>query len=152
MLRALTTWLHEDNPFKLLAFESPLNEIKSRLASDGHYFEKLIKTYLLDNIHRTTLRFKPDPEIGRRFEEEEKARLAAARESMSAHNCRNASRIQRNSSNYRKHQTHPKRWRPCPSFGLQTLKNKVRRFPSRRSRWAMHRCYIMTCSRWHRLP
>ncbi len=84
MLRALTTWLHEDNPFKLLAFEAPLNEIKSRLAADRHYFEKLIKTHLLDNNHRTTLRFKPDPEIGRRFEEEEKSRLAAIRESMSA--------------------------------------------------------------------
>ncbi len=84
MLRALTTWLHDDDPFKLLAFEAPLNEIKSRLAADKNYFEKLIKTHLLDNVHRTTLRFKPDPEIGRRFEEEEKARLAAARESMSA--------------------------------------------------------------------
>ncbi len=84
MLRALSTWLHEDDPFKLLAFESPLNEIKSRLAADRHYFETLIKTHLLDNIHRTTLRFKPDPEIGRRFEEEETARLTAIREGMSA--------------------------------------------------------------------
>ncbi len=84
MLRALSTWLHEDDPFKLLAFESPLDEIKSRLASDRHYFEKLIKTHLLDNVHRTTLRFKPDPEIGHRFEEEQTARLAAIRESMTA--------------------------------------------------------------------
>lgn len=83
MLRALSTWLHEDDPFKLLAFESPLNEIKSRLSVDKQYFEKLIKTHLLDNAHRTTLRFKPDPELGRRFEEEEKSRLAAIRESMS---------------------------------------------------------------------
>jgi Zn-dependent M16 (insulinase) family peptidase len=84
MLRALVTWLHEDDPFKLLAFEAPLNEIKSRLSADRNYFEKLIKTHLLDNVHRTTLRFKPDPELGHRFEEEEKARLAVIRESMSA--------------------------------------------------------------------
>ncbi|MBI3162429.1 MAG: peptidase M16, partial [Chloroflexi bacterium] len=84
MLRALTTWLHEDDPFKLLAFESPLNEIKTRLASDKRYFENLIKTHLLENVHRTTLRFKPDPELGRRFEEEETTRLDTIRESMSA--------------------------------------------------------------------
>jgi Zn-dependent M16 (insulinase) family peptidase len=84
MLRALTTWLHDDDPFKLLAFEAPLNEIKSRLAADKNYFGKLIQTHLLDNVHRTTLHFKPDPEVGRRLEEEEKVRLAAARESMSA--------------------------------------------------------------------
>ncbi|HXD09685.1 MAG TPA: insulinase family protein, partial [Anaerolineales bacterium] len=83
MLRALTTWLYDEDPFKLIAFEAPLNEIKARLSADSHYFEKLIQTHLLDNIHRTTLRLKPDPELGRRFEEEEKARLAAIRESLS---------------------------------------------------------------------
>jgi Zn-dependent M16 (insulinase) family peptidase len=84
MLRALTTWLHDGDPFKLLAFEAPLNEIKAQLSADKHYFEKLIKTHLLDNVHRTALRFKPDTEIGQQFEEEEKSRLAAIRQSMSA--------------------------------------------------------------------
>lgn len=79
MLRALTTWLHEDDPFKLLAFESPLNEIRARHSADKQYFEKLIRTHLLDNVHRTTIRFKPEAGLGRRLEEEEKARLAAAR-------------------------------------------------------------------------
>ncbi|MDP2777222.1 MAG: peptidase M16, partial [Anaerolineales bacterium] len=82
MLRALTTWLHEDEPFKLLTFETPLNEIKTRLTNDKRYFEKMIQTYLLDNVHRTTIRFKPDPELARRFEGEEKSRLAARREAM----------------------------------------------------------------------
>ena len=75
MLRVLTTWLHDEDPFKLLAFEGPLNEVKQRLASDPRYFEGLIQTYLLENVQRVTLRFKPDPELGRRFEEEEKAQL-----------------------------------------------------------------------------
>jgi Zn-dependent M16 (insulinase) family peptidase len=43
----------------------------------------LIETHLRENVHRTTLRLKPDPEAGRRFEEEEKARLAKIRESLS---------------------------------------------------------------------
>ena len=59
------------------------NEIKSRLAADSHYFEKLIRVHLLENVHRTTLRLKPDPEAGRRFDEDEKARLANIRESLS---------------------------------------------------------------------
>ncbi len=84
MRRGLTTWIHDEDPFKLLAFESPLYEIKSKLAADPHYFEKLIQTHLLDNVHRTTLRLTPDPEAGRRFDEDEKARLAKIRESMSA--------------------------------------------------------------------
>ncbi len=83
MLRSLSTWLHEGDPFSLLTFEAPMNEIKTKLTSDSRYFEKMIQTYLLDNVHKTVIRFKPDPELGQRFEEEETARLKSARESMS---------------------------------------------------------------------
>jgi presequence protease len=83
MMRLLTTWIHDEDPFKLLAFEAPLNELKRRLAEDPRYFEKLIQTHLLENNHRTTLRLKPDPELGRRTEQEETARLAKIRASLS---------------------------------------------------------------------
>lgn len=82
MLRSLTTWLHDGDPFNMLTFETPMNEIKTKLASDPRYFEKMIQTYLLDNQHKTVIRFKPDTEIAKRFAEEETARLKAARESM----------------------------------------------------------------------
>ncbi|MEW5940005.1 MAG: insulinase family protein, partial [Chloroflexota bacterium] len=84
MLRALTTWLYDDDPFKLLPFEDSLNAIRDRLKNDARFFEKLIETHLLDNVHRTTLRFIPDPELGRRLNEEESARLAAYRATLSA--------------------------------------------------------------------
>ncbi|MFZ5858771.1 MAG: insulinase family protein [Chloroflexota bacterium] len=83
MLRSLTTWLYDDDPIKLLAFEAPLDAIKARLKNDGRYFEKLIQTHLLDNVHRTTLRLKPDPELARRLTEEEQTRLANQRAAMS---------------------------------------------------------------------
>jgi Zn-dependent M16 (insulinase) family peptidase len=83
MLRSLTTWLYEDDPFKLLAFEAPLEAVKARLKNDGRYFEKLIQTHLLDNVHRTTLRLKPDPALARRLTEEEQTRLANRRAAMS---------------------------------------------------------------------
>ena len=82
MQRILTTWLHDDDPFKMLGFASPLNEIKSRLADEPRYFENLIQTHLLDNVDRSILRFDPDPELGRRFNDEEKERLAKIRESL----------------------------------------------------------------------
>ena len=82
MQRVLTTWIHDEDPFKLLAFEAPLNEIKNSLTSDPRYFEKLIQAHLLDNVHRSTLRLAPDPGLGRRLDEDEKARLARIRESL----------------------------------------------------------------------
>jgi Zn-dependent M16 (insulinase) family peptidase len=83
MLRVLTTWIYDEDPFKLMDFERPLNEIRQRLSADTHYFESLIRAHLLDNAHRTTLRLTPDPELGRRLDEEEKARLARIQETLS---------------------------------------------------------------------
>ncbi|MFQ5613154.1 MAG: insulinase family protein [Anaerolineae bacterium] len=86
MLRSLTTWLYGGDPLAPLAFEAPLATIKSRLAADGAYFESLLRRYFLENLHRTTLILEPDPELNRREEAQEKARLAQARQAMSPAN------------------------------------------------------------------
>lgn len=83
MLRALAVWLYDDDPFKTLAFEASLADIKNRLTNDSRYFEKLIQTHLLENNHRTTLRFKPDPELSQRLQAEETSRLDSAKAAMS---------------------------------------------------------------------
>lgn len=83
MRRVLTTWIHDEDPFKLLAFEAPLAEIKKKLATNPRYFESLISKYLLDNVHRTILRLTPDPALGGSLEEEEKTRLAKIRGTLS---------------------------------------------------------------------
>jgi presequence protease len=82
MQRVLSTWIYDEDPFKLLGFEATLSEIKNRLTNNQRYFESLIQTHLLDNVDRTIMRFKPDPELGVRFNEEEKDRLAKIRESL----------------------------------------------------------------------
>ena len=113
MRRVLTTWIHDEDPFKLLAFEGPLNEIKQRLASDPRYFEGLIRAHLLDNAHRTTLRLKPDPELGKLLDEEEKARLAKIRESLNGNQM--AEMVENTKKLKRRQET------PDPAEALETL-------------------------------
>ena len=83
MLGALSTWLHDDDPLKPLAFEAPLSAIKTQLEPGSRYFERLISEYFLKNPHRLTVLLKPDPEIGRQKEEAEKERLAQVRAELS---------------------------------------------------------------------
>jgi Zn-dependent M16 (insulinase) family peptidase len=83
MLRALNTWLYEADPLAPLAFEAPLGAIKARIANGEHYFESLIGRYFLSNPHRTTLLLQPDPEMGEREAEAERARLEQAHAAMS---------------------------------------------------------------------
>ncbi|MBN1905467.1 MAG: insulinase family protein [Deltaproteobacteria bacterium] len=60
MLRALNSWLYDHDPLALVAFERPLNDVKSAIKDNPRYFEELIEKYLLDNPHRTTVILRPE--------------------------------------------------------------------------------------------
>lgn len=82
MLRALTTWLHGGDPLALVAFEGPLEDVKSRASRGKAFFEGLLNDHFLSNPHRTTLVLQPDLHLGKREEGVEKERLTRAREAM----------------------------------------------------------------------
>lgn len=60
MLRALTSWLYGGDPLALLAFERPMEDIKSRCEGDHGFFESQIDRMFLENRHRTSLVLEPD--------------------------------------------------------------------------------------------
>ncbi|MBN1246923.1 MAG: insulinase family protein, partial [Anaerolineae bacterium] len=82
MLQALTTWLHDGDPFTAIAFESSLREIKTEWAEQSRYFESLIQAHLLDNSHQATVVLTPDLDLQDRQEAAERARLAAIKAEM----------------------------------------------------------------------
>jgi presequence protease len=84
MLRALTTWLYDEDPLLLLAFEGPLNHLKNSLKSEPFFFEEMIREKLLKNPHRTTLFLEPDPGLREREEAEERDHLLKVRDAMTA--------------------------------------------------------------------
>ncbi len=82
MLRSLTTWLYGHDPVAPLAFEAPLSELKQRLDSGEPVFEDLIKNFLLENRHRTTVILEPESGLSQREEARENERLAKIKASM----------------------------------------------------------------------
>ena len=83
MLRSLQSWLYDRGAVEPLAWSAPFQRLKGRLAQGERVFETLIRRQLLDNPHRTTVLFTPDPELAAREAAEERARLDAARAGMS---------------------------------------------------------------------
>jgi len=83
MLRALSGWLYDRDPFEPLGYEQPLEAIKKRLESGEKYFEKLISHYLLENPHRTIIVMQPKPGLNQMQDEEEQKRLKDARAGLS---------------------------------------------------------------------
>lgn len=83
MFRILGPWLHCNDPISALQLDDNLIKLRQQLA-DGPFFENLIKTWLLENKHRTTLCLSPDPELGPKIDGQEKERLIAIQETLSA--------------------------------------------------------------------
>jgi Zn-dependent M16 (insulinase) family peptidase len=82
MLRSLTTWLYDEDPLALVAFETPLEALKRTTSASPSYFESLIDRYLINNAHRTSFLLRPDPDLTKELERTEKERLLQARSFM----------------------------------------------------------------------
>jgi hypothetical protein len=83
MMRAISWWVYDGEPFEGMRYEAALTAVKEALATDPHTLQKLINQYLLQNNHRTTLILQPDPELNDRLETAERAKLAQIKAAMS---------------------------------------------------------------------
>ncbi|MGC8801253.1 insulinase family protein [Chloroflexus sp.] len=77
MLRALSTWLYDDDPIAPLRFEAPLAAVQTAVKNGDHLFERMIRELLLNNPHRTRVTLRPDPEHAARLAAAEQARIDA---------------------------------------------------------------------------
>jgi len=84
MLRAMTTWLHNEDPLSMIAFEETLKAVKSRAADNRRFFEDMINEYILSNCHMTCLILKPDITLLEKEKEAEEKKLEKARNAMSS--------------------------------------------------------------------
>jgi len=71
MRRSLRAWLHGGTPWDSILFVERFANLKRRLEEDGRYFEKMIRSYLLENPHRVSIIIKPE----KGFLEEKEAAL-----------------------------------------------------------------------------
>ncbi len=74
MHKSIRGWLHGMGPSDTLYFEKWINIIREEAREKG-YFENLIKTYLLDNPHRSHVTVYPDGDLMSRKEEELRRQL-----------------------------------------------------------------------------
>ena len=82
MFNALGSWLHEGDPLAPLAFETALTSLKDK-AGQGH-FAREIRRLFMDNMHRTTVTLRADPEQGAREAAREAEILAGVRQGLDA--------------------------------------------------------------------
>ncbi len=79
-MKCLDSWLYDEDPLIHLAYEPVLDKIKRNFKTG--YFEKLIKTCLLDNPHQALVALQPNGEISRQKAAELKDKLAKYKASL----------------------------------------------------------------------
>jgi Zn-dependent M16 (insulinase) family peptidase len=84
MLRSMSTWLYDADPFEPMKYAAVLDTFKAKLAAGEDVFGPLLDTYLLKNTHRVTLELQPDSTLAAAQEAEEKAKIEAFRATLDA--------------------------------------------------------------------
>jgi presequence protease len=130
MIQALTTWLHDGDPFAPIAFEQPLEEIKTRVGSDSRAFEALIAEHLLENPHLATVILEPDADLQDQQAAAEKARLAAAKRAMSDEELRALALHVQQLKKLQETPDPPEALATIPSLGLEDLDPEPKHVPT----------------------
>lgn len=129
LIGVTSDWLYGMDPITPLAFEQPLEALKTRLDNGEHVLENLIKTYLLENPHRSTTVLQPDETVKEKREADEQARLDAARAAMDADDLE---RIVEETAYLQKLQNTPdssEDLEKIPALGLSDLEKNARTLP-----------------------
>ncbi|MFH1350226.1 MAG: insulinase family protein [Pseudomonadota bacterium] len=129
MLRSLTTWLYDDDPFALIAFEDSLASLKSSIKREDHFFEEMIDRFFLRNPHRTTLVLKPDPALAVKEEASEREILVRARAAMNPGDVEGVIRTTRELRQIQETPDSPEDLASIPFLKLTDLEQKNRAIP-----------------------
>ena len=130
MLGALGGWLYGYDPIERIAFEQPLHALKARIAADApKYFGGLIRSYLLDNPHRTTVLLKADPQLGERLAAAEREKLDAIQATLSDEQVQELIRHTAELKELQERPDPPEVRATIPSLTLGDLDRQVRTIP-----------------------
>lgn len=84
MLNALPAAIHRGNPATYLNIDPVLESLRQRI-QNPEFIKGLVREWLLDNPHRVTLTFRPDPQLSAEQAQTEAERLAALKAQLDEH-------------------------------------------------------------------
>jgi len=130
MLGAMSSWLYDDSPTEALKFEEPLAELKASIEESGsQVFQDLIKKYLVENKHRTTIALTPSKALESEELEEEKERLSQIKDNMSEDELEEVIKKTQALKEIQAAEDSPEDRATIPALELGDLKREVTEYP-----------------------
>lgn len=133
MLSLLPRWIYREdgaNVADALRFEESLAELKAKLASGEDVFQSLLRRFIVDNRHRSTIELQPDAELAAKQQAQEEQRLASAKASMSEAEVETVIRATIDLKEAQLKEDSPEDLATIPRVGLQDLEQKIRDIPT----------------------
>ncbi len=129
MMGAVHGWLYADDPITSLGFAAPLAALRRHLDEGPDYLRELIRTYLVDNPHRTVVILRPEPGLNQRQELAERQALEAARAAFDGDTVRAIIHETRELQRRQEAPDLPENLARLPSLALSDLEPKVKPIP-----------------------
>lgn len=130
MLGSMTKWIYDENPTAALKFEEPLKELKQKISESGSkVFQDLLKEYIVDNKHRSTIELAPSSTLEEEQLKEEQERLAAIKDSLSEQELQEIISKTNELKELQASEDTPEERATIPSLELNDLKRETDEYP-----------------------
>eukprot|EP00804_Cyclotella_cryptica_P024230 CCRYP_013265-RA/>CCRYP_013265-RA protein AED:0.09 eAED:0.09 QI:1936/1/1/1/0.4/0.33/6/1348/189 len=130
MLGSMSKWIYDKSPTEALKFEEPLAELKATIAESGSkVFQDMIRDFLLENSHRTTVEMYPSKTLEEEQLNAEKDKLAKMKESMSEDDLKQIIDKTVELKKIQASEDPPEARATIPSLELEDLKREVTEYP-----------------------
>jgi len=130
MLGAMSKWLYDESPTEALKFEKPLAELKAKIAESGsQVFQDLIKDFIINNTHRTTVELVPSKTLEAEETKEEQDRLAAIKQSLSDRELERIIETTKKLKELQGSEDTPEERATIPALELKDLKRETTEYP-----------------------
>jgi len=127
MIRALESWGYGRDPLDNIQFAESIKSIREKYKSG--YFEKLIKKYFLDNLHRVNLRFVPDEQLAEEKENNERELLAKYKENLSIEEQKQIIRETNELERIQQQKNNSSDLAKLPMLAIKDLNRDITKFP-----------------------
>lgn len=127
-LNAFDTWLYnDDEALSTFTLNYVFDELKKDIETNTHYFENLIKDYIVNNNHKTYVRFMPKKGLNTEKTNEEKQRLANIKASLSVLELENIKKAAEHLKNYQSEPSTKEELETIPMIEISDIDKNARK-------------------------
>jgi len=130
MLGMMNNWVYDRSPVEGVQFEEPLAQLKQLISEGKPVFQLMLQKLIVTNKHRVTVEMVPDETLEAKILEEESARLAQAKSSMTTQDLLDVMETAKMLKAAQEAEDSPEAKASIPALSLDDIDKQAREIPT----------------------